>query len=116
MPDVVIVWAGSTFSRHLARALAEHARWCQRNGIELPAELAALLDALAANGGQWRPSLDGTGAPLLSYAEAGERLGVSARTVRRRVEAGELPAVGKGRGRRVPAEELRAWQSSRAGE
>lgn len=38
--------------------------------------------------------------PLLTYEQAGERLGLSARTVRERVEAGELEAVTVGKSRR----------------
>jgi len=43
----------------------------------------------------------------LSYAVAGELLGLSRRTVSRMVAAGELDAIGSGSGRRVTAESVR---------
>ena len=51
---------------------------------------------------------------LWSLAEAGRQLGgVSARTVRRMVERGELPSVRVGRLVRVPAGAVQQWVETR---
>jgi excisionase family DNA binding protein len=51
--------------------------------------------------------------PLLTVGEVADRLGVSTRTVRRRIESGELPAVRLGSSRQAPvridADELDGW-------
>ena len=46
---------------------------------------------------------------LLTYEQVGQRLQVSARTVRRRVAEGSLPAVGVGSARRVRATDVDAF-------
>jgi excisionase family DNA binding protein len=53
---------------------------------------------------------------LLTVAEAARRLRLSEKTVRRRIRAGELPALRLGDGRaplRVSADELDAWIAER---
>jgi len=53
--------------------------------------------------------------PLLTVPEVADRLGVSTRTVRRRIESGELAAVRLGSGPRAPIRiergKLDAWLS-----
>jgi excisionase family DNA binding protein len=56
---------------------------------------------------------------LLSVTEVAERLGVSRRTVQRKIAAGEIPAFQLGGKRspiRVDAHELERWLYSRPGE
>ncbi len=79
-------------------------------------ELAVLRALLPATTGQHRTTLAPVTAPgdgdlvprlALTFAQAGESLGVSERQVRRLVAAGELRAVTIGdRTRRIPAGEL----------
>ena len=97
---------------HVLRALAEHARWARSNGVALPPEVAGLLATLAP-GGQERPALEPVALEphhdlvlLLDFDGAGQRLGVSARTVRRLVADGRLPAVDVGGCRRIRASDL----------
>lgn len=116
MKAPLVVFVDDTLRAHVVRALAEHRRWLRSNRLPAPAALDALLDALAgpvaALGGQQRSSLDvgaeggDGGAVLLTYEDAGRRLAVSPRTVRRLVAAGRLPAVRLGRSVRIRAAEL----------
>ena len=51
---------------------------------------------------------------LLTYQEAADRIGVSVRTIRRAVDAGELPYVRFGhRPPRIGEDDLIAWVNSR---
>ncbi len=103
-------------ARHLARALEANRRWCTTNGHRLPPALADL--ALLATAGQDRTNgragddfaHDASMTPLLlTYAEAAERLRVSERTVRRLVDAGDLPSVVVGTRPRVHSDDLTAY-------
>jgi excisionase family DNA binding protein len=105
----------------LGAALEAYARQLRRNGGYLAPDLLALMRSVEARNGQERPKFarlddsphsrvqpaEGAGASLaaigLTYVQAAERLGVSERTVRRRVADGELPVVRLGaRTCRVP--------------
>jgi excisionase family DNA binding protein len=100
---------------HLTAALTAHIRGCRRDAIPVPAELAAFLEVLAASRGPQRPVLAAerrtadAEAVLLSYAAAGARLGISARTVRRRVAEGRLPVVRDGRRRLIRIEDVAGY-------
>lgn len=103
--------------RHLATAVGRHLRVLRADGICPPPELLELanmlVDALAAeNGPQWTdfvPAQPVSDAELVSYEVAGQRLGVSARTIRRMVAGGRLPVVAAGRRRLVPVAALREF-------
>lgn len=110
MADLLALALDAAARRHLAWALEAHARRCRDNGHRLPPALADLRKLVT--GGHERTTLgpdddmphDGAvfEAPLLlTFAETGQRLAVSERTVRRLVAAGELPAVEVGGRRRV---------------
>jgi excisionase family DNA binding protein len=82
-------------------ALALGRRELRRSGTYPPRRFDELVDALAARNGQERTPL-GDPAQLpepecVDYREGARRLGVSERTMRRLVAAGELPAVRAGR-------------------
>ena len=100
---------------HVAAALKAHVAWCRRQSIPIPAAVVELLSALtmADASGQTRPGnqtaipTSDAGAVLISFDAAAARLGVSTRTVRRLVAAGQLHAVTIGsRGRRVHVDDL----------
>ena len=95
---------------HLSRAVAEHLRWCRRQGITPPPELADLLAALEATSGPERPGIAPPSAdpePLyVGYEDAAARLSVSSRTVRRMVTGGRLPARRIGRRRVIAVADL----------
>jgi excisionase family DNA binding protein len=105
----------AVIAAHLRAALAAHMRQCHRDAIPVPPELAALLESLAARSGQERPILATQGdapdadAVLLGYAAAAARLGISARTVRRRVTEGRIPVVRDGRRRLIRAADLKTY-------
>jgi excisionase family DNA binding protein len=66
--------------------------WCRRNGMPVPADLVALLAAVTdghvvPDGASERAPDD---ARAVSVPEAARRLGVSERTVRRRIAGDEL--------------------------
>lgn len=97
----MILVVDDSVGRHLAHAVRAYIRELRRDGVPVPRALADVA-AIAATGGQVRPSLDGAppaGEPggvdqlTVDYRAAGDRLGVSDRTVRRLVEQGDLPAV-----------------------
>lgn len=98
---------------HLVAALSRHCQVLRRDGIRPPDELTDLLAALAATSGHERPAFapdgdvsDAADVVLLGYDEAGRRLGVSPRTVRRLVSSGDLPSVLVGRSRRVRVSDI----------
>lgn len=102
--------------RHLARAVAEHLRWCRRNAVAAPAELSSLLAALSDCGGQQRSDEreddtlgDGV---CVSYQTAARLLDVSERTVRRMCADGRLSALPVGRRRVIPVFELRRFSGA----
>jgi len=89
---------------HLCLAVQQHRQWARRAGLALPDELDQLERALAtrARRGQegtpledlWSVRHAQTMSPqLLDYPAAGQVLGVSQRTVKRLVAAGDLPVV-----------------------
>ncbi|MFJ6952027.1 hypothetical protein [Micromonospora aurantiaca (nom. illeg.)] len=91
-------------ARHLVAALGRHVQRCERDGFVVPAQLRELF-VLAVEASS-RPSgavggHDSAGEGLaaddrlVAHGVAARRLGVSLRTVRRRVAAGELVAVGR---------------------
>lgn len=105
----------------LRAALDAWARQLRRNGRYPAPDLLMLMRSLEARSGQERPNIarppagphsgtqpaDGAGAGPevigLTYQQAGLRLGISERTVRRRVASGQLPTVPLGpRLRRIP--------------
>ena len=112
MSTVVVLGLPDDVTAHLLRALAQHARWCRSNGVALPPEVAGLLASLAP-GGQGRPELEPVALEphhdamlLLDFVAAGQRLGVSARTVRRLTAAGTIPVVEVAGCKRVKASDL----------
>jgi excisionase family DNA binding protein len=107
---------------HLHRALAAHAAWCRTNQVTRPPGICRLEALLRDTGGHGVTTVathpgvgDAAGhvhdEPLLcvSLDAAGARLGVSGRTVRRLVDAGELPAVRIGGSPRVRLDDLSAY-------
>lgn len=105
---------GERLAAHLSASLVEHVRRCARDGVPAPAGFLELAQMLA-NARQRPPELDGpastvepAGMPpeFVDYATAAAVLGVSVRTVSRRVAAGRMPVVGSGTGRRIPAAAL----------
>ena len=90
-----------TVGAHLKKALASHMRWCRDNGIAVPAEVNDLFMMVASDGltrptvGEERTVTHDADVALLTltYDQAAKRLNVSARTVRRLVQSGDLRAV-----------------------
>ena len=82
-----------------------------RNGSAYPPPVLALLVEMAARRGHVGPELVPRGTPggplAVPYATAAELLGISARTVRRRVADGSLPSVRIGSRRLVSVPALR---------
>lgn len=101
---------GGPVVAHLSRAVAEHLRWCRRNGVTAPPEVAAFLAALEASSGPDRPKLapvpDASEPLCVGYEEAATRLSVSPRTVRRMVSDGRLKARRVGRRRVIAVADL----------
>jgi len=98
---------------HLASAIEVYATRCAANGRLIPPrllqfriELAAIAVPQRAIQGQPGPMLDegltsaegGTERKLLTYREAAQTLGISVRTLKRRVAAGDLEPVRVGGG------------------
>lgn len=114
-PHLFVAALDPVSAKHLARAIDSHRRWCRDNGHHLPPALADL--AFLATAGQERTNPasaeelgEGAAVPtLLTFAEAGDRLRLSERTVRRLVDAGRLPAVEVASKRRIHAEDLAAF-------
>jgi excisionase family DNA binding protein len=103
---------------HVRRALALYDRHLRSQGRRLPASLRGdICHVPAATDGQDRTARDLTGDEvdgdpvqlLLTYAEAGRRLNVSERGVRRLVAAGELPVKRIGRRALVDPADLAAF-------
>jgi excisionase family DNA binding protein len=106
----------NTAARHLAVAVEHHCRWARDNGITVPADLLDLVRIVS--GGQDVTNepddldlSDDAGMSLaVDYRNAGRLLGgVSARTVRRLVDDGELRSVPVGARRVIPRTELVAY-------
>lgn len=127
----VLVIDDPVLAGHLALALDEHVKKLRRQGYELEwRSLLALRDAcLEANrGGQSRPN-GGRGFSLVDnvpvreieaferpafvdYATAGRMLGVSARTVRRRVREGKLAAGGPSKRSMIAVVDVERYKQS----
>jgi excisionase family DNA binding protein len=99
---------------HVSAALVAHVRQLHRDGLPVP---PGLLDfaRLVATARHTPPEVDRRPSRVdrvpmppiaVDYATAAAALGVSVRTVSRRVAAGALPATGTGRGRRIPVNAL----------
>lgn len=107
---------------HLVYALDVHRKWCRSRGVRSPPALDALLVALAASAGQERPGVDAVPSSveagavptplLLDDRAAAERLGVSARTVRRLRAGGALPSILVGKQRRIRVTDLEAFAAN----
>jgi excisionase family DNA binding protein len=110
----VILVVDGAVGRHLAAALSAHIRELRRDGLPIPPALAEIA-AVAATGGQARPSVDDSavsGDPAavdqlaFDYRAAADRLGVSDRSVRRLVADGKLDAVEVAGCKRIRAADL----------
>ncbi len=105
--------------RHLARAVADHLRWCRVNAIPPPPLLRQLTVVLAASDGQGRPPdaeplpAGDSGPVALTYDDTAVALSVSARTVRRLVSSGELPVVNLGGCRRITRRAIEKYLSDK---
>ena len=116
MADLLAIGLDSAGRAHLARALDEHRRWCRANGRTMPAtlvQLAALLTTTAPNGQARTTQRDEDDLPdtepmtlAYTFSEAGDLLGISERTVRRLVAAGELQSITVGSLPRIHREDL----------
>ena len=115
MTAAVVLCLDGASARHLGRALEAYRARCRGDGMPLP---PALADLLAATTGQGRPDVeadedmadDGRMTPLLlTYLEAGQRLRLSERSVRRLVAAGDLRAVEVGGRRRIHTADLEQY-------
>ena len=115
--DVIVLAVTAELAGHLTIAVQEHRKWARRAGLAVPAELDEIERALAirARRGQtgtpvedlWSVRHAQTMSPrLLDYAAAGQVLGVSVRTVKRLVAAGDLTPVRIGGSSRVRVEDV----------
>lgn len=114
----VTLWAfAPAVAQELTEALLVYRGLCQRRGRPVGAGLVGLSDDLASMNGRGRTerteterARSGLGENgLMSTQEVARVLGVSARTVRRRINDGELPSVRVGRPHRVRPEDLIAY-------
>jgi excisionase family DNA binding protein len=101
--------AGELLAEHLVAAIVRHVRQLARDGMPVPPGLLDLA-SIVANASHSRPEFDRSPSDVdsshmppiaITYEAAAAAHGVSVRTIRRRVHAGELPVIGTGRGRRV---------------
>ena len=114
--DLLAISLDGACRAHLARALEEHRRWCRSNGRTLPPALVQLVAVLSCGDTKGQSGtnqlleddiVDTEPVPIaLTYDEAGRLLGVSAKTVRRLVAAGELRAISVGSSPRIHREDL----------
>ena len=104
---------------HVHTALLRHAAQMRRDGIPLPEDVAALLVLAQANSGQQRPSTAPQRVPykpeFVTMEQAGQVLGMSARTIRRRTVDGSLPFIRVGRRKRIPVAALEALRDRASG-
>jgi excisionase family DNA binding protein len=102
----------STVAAHLHRAIEAHRRWCRDQAIPVPPELDQLLSLVSGGQGLTEPppvlrSGDDPGMPLaLTFDDAGRLLEVSARTIKRLVDAGKIRSISVGHAPRIPREEI----------
>lgn len=98
---MIIVLDNPGTRRQLAAAVGLYCDTLRRNGRPVPPDLRDLRRSLEARGGQGRPNLDrgcyrsqiDPALLAVTYEEAGRRIGVSSRTVRRLVAQGQLEAI-----------------------
>lgn len=106
----MLMFLSPLVQRHLLVAIVRHLKSLRANGIPIPAELSALVDALAATSGPQRttvgPAAQLDQPELVSYRESARRLGVSERTIRRMVATGRLRTVPIGRRKLIPLSAL----------
>jgi excisionase family DNA binding protein len=120
---VILAVVDETTRRHLLAAVSAHLVSLRRDGVPVPPEVPALATVLRS-GGQRVPESANVrrshtaAAPSASevlavdYRTAAQRLGVSVRTLKRRVAAGELPVVEIGGCRRIRESDLEAYVAS----
>lgn len=110
-----LLWSfAPVVAQELAEALGVYRALCQRNGRPVGAGLSALADDLAASRGQERTAGSRGGVPvgengsqqLLDTEEVARVLGISPRSVRRRINDGDLTSVRIGRSLRVHPDDL----------
>ena len=101
---------------HLARALADHLRYCRTNGIPVTdglAEVQKWAEVVARGLSSPLPLTagdDGTVLPLiLTFNQAADLLGCSVSKVKTLIAAGQLPAVDFGGVRRVRRVDIEAF-------
>lgn len=111
----MILVVDAVVGRHVAAALRAHVRELRRACAPVP---AALSDLILATSGQARPTVDGTAGAgdhagmdqlTVDYRGAADRLGVSDRSVRRLVAAGELAAVRVAGSTRIRTRDLESY-------
>jgi excisionase family DNA binding protein len=116
MAEPVILVVSDAVARHLGAALRLYVRELRRDGVPVPMALSEL--AIAASSGQARPTLDGPADAgdhpgmdpfAVDFRAAGDLLGVSDRSVRRLVRAGELTAVPIGGCKRIRVADLKNY-------
>jgi len=116
-PSLFVIAMTAEVAGHVCIALQQHRKWARTAGLAVPDELDQLERALAnrARRGQdgtpledlWSVRHAQTMSPqLLDYAAAGQVLGVSVRTIKRLVAAGDLPVVRVLGAARVRVEQL----------
>ena len=119
-PDLLLLTMSAEVAGHVTIALQQHRKWARTAGLAVPDELDHLERALAirARRGQtgtpvedlWSVRHAQTMSPrLLDYAAAGQVLGVSVRTVKRLVAAGDLAVVRVLGAARIRVEQLDAY-------
>lgn len=107
---------------HLVRALELYRRRLRGDGVQLPAELRSLFEAISSDSrGQGGPETAWEGPSvqdlavvpqLLTYEEVADRCRVSERTVKRFVTTGQLQVVKLGSASRVHVDDLRSFIDS----
>jgi hypothetical protein len=115
--SIGLLWLDDETRQHLVIAITDHIRsaygFCRKNAVAPPEALRVLLRTLAeaASHGPERPEMrdehairDGL---LVGYSEAAQALGVSVRSLRRRVAAGQVRPVPWGRRRLFLVDDLR---------
>ena len=115
--DILVLALTAEAAAHVCLALQQHSKWAHRAGLAVPAELPEIERVLATRAGRGQQATpmadlpetrhDQTMTPrLLDYAAVATVLGVSERTVKRLVAAGDLPVVRVLGASRVRAEDV----------
>ncbi len=116
-PDLLLLTMSAELAGHLCLAVHQHRTWARTACLAVPDELDQIERALAirARRGQagtpvedlWEVRHAEQVSPkLLSYAAAGQVLGVSERTVKRLVATGDLSPVKVGGSARIRVEQV----------